>query len=75
MAEHTMTELDTLYDWKIVSLMAEEYGYFPAHEMGPAETHHSEEERGTTAVFGMPLWCYFVAGLAVGVLCVSMARK
>ena len=35
MEEHTFTELDSLVDWKVVSHMAADYGYFPAGAKPP----------------------------------------
>jgi CMP-N-acetylneuraminic acid synthetase len=36
MEEHTFTELDSLVDWKVVSHMAADYGYFPPGVRRPA---------------------------------------
>ena len=56
MDEHTLTELDSLVDWQIVSNMAFEFGYFPkdSPRVAPSEVGSAKLDNS------------FLVGLATG---------
>jgi len=67
MEEHTLTELDSTVDWKIVSHMAADFGYFPPKATLLTESAKSSEVVRTVVAV--------VAGAAMMALLMRMGRK
>ena len=72
MEEHTLTELDSLVDWKVVSHMAADYGYFAANAKKPAPP---AEASPPSALSGMPPWALVSLGVAAGACATMLLRK
>jgi len=70
MEEHTLTELDSLVDWLIVSHMVEQYGYFPAK--GPSSrlralaNANKAGDASATALATPSPWALATAAIAAG---------
>jgi len=63
MEEHTFTELDSLVDWKVVSNMAADYGYFPSGSKPPPPDGSAEPAAPSATGY------IFAAGAAAGMIC------
>ena len=72
MEEHTLTELDSLVDWKVVSNMAADYGYFAPNTIKPSVDDVSPAPPPSLRAQTMAI---FAAGLAAGALCAAVLRK
>ena len=68
MEEHTFTELDSLVDWKVVSHMAADYGYFPAGAKPPDPSEPAP-------LVAQPAWGFFVTGALAGTLAALLLLK
>ena len=68
-----MNELDSLVDWKVVSHMAADYGYFGPNTKRPPAP--ADAAPPTSAVATMSPWVVFAAGAAAGVCAVALLRK
>ena len=62
MEKHTLTELDSLLDWQVVSNIAADYGYFPPNSA------KLEEAASHALTLGMSPWRLFAAGVGIGIL-------
>ena len=72
MEEHTLTELDSLVDWKVVSHMAADYGYFAANA---AQPRPPAEAQAPSLTAGVPTWAALAVGAAAGAAVVAALRK
>ena len=72
MEEHTLTELDSLVDWKVVSHMAADYGY---HGKGVGKPAAPAEALIPILNVAMPAWAIAATGAAVGATAVMLMRK
>jgi len=68
MEEHTFTELDSLVDWKVVSHMAADYGYFGANATKPPPPEEAKPP-------DMPTWALVAAGAAAGAAAAALLLR
>ena len=72
MDEHTFTELDSLVDWKVVSHMAADYGYFAPNSGKHATPEDAQAPGGAGAV---PTWAAAALGAAAGAMGVMLLLR
>lgn len=74
MEEHTFTELDSLVDWKVVSHMAADYGYFAPNTTVPT-TPDAQPPSAIGSPSQAPALGLVAVGVALGAGAVMLLRK